>query len=468
VRTVRFVGLFCLCWVPLLACADPLSLARTSTTRMAQESCTPDPESLFSAEEMTRWSSEHRQKRALHFLRVGSVLAFYALFFSLGLNRHLKNAAERATGWLYGHPGLGRLGGRWPRVRQAVRVPEILFGDRQWLVVLLYALGFVLLFRLVFFPYLFYRTYWYELQTGLSNYTVGLWFLDYAKALCLGTVRYALMVFGIYGLLVRVGTRWWLFLWAGVSLGIFGWVYLVPYRQMVYQDFRPLEQGELRLRLENLVREQGLTLEEIHVVNASLRTQRVNAYVTGKGASRRIVLFDTLLDTFTPREITLILAHELVHWKEEEKMYPYLLFSATVFLVLFVVHRVLIRASRVRFFQFSGPADVAGLPLMLLTFFLLFMILRPANLCMKRSHELETDRKSLEMVCDPEAFVLAHTKLARLNHSEIDPHPLVVFLFYSHPPLLQRLALATCQGCGGERGSREPGVPETPCVDPGS
>jgi len=87
------------------------------------------------------------------------------------------------------------------------------------------------------------------------------------------------------------------------------------------------------------------------------------------------------------------------------------------------------------------------------------MFIRPVNLYVKRSRELETDRKSLVMLCDPEAFVQAHTKLARLNHKEIDPHPLVVYLFYSHPPFLQRAAVALCEGCGADPVSREDAPP---------
>jgi len=451
----RIVSLFCLLLASLFLRPAPAQGAGPRPGLRAQTSdasaCVPRPEDMFSREEMAQWSAHRRQKRLFHYFRAASGLAFYLLFFALGLNGRLQCAAERGAAFLYGRPGLVRLGHRWSWLPRLRKVPETLFSGRQWLVVLLYAIGFVLLVRLLFLPYTFYRTYWFEKAIGLSNYTAGLWFLDYAKSLVLGTLPYALMVFGIYGLMGRVGRRWWLWLWGGVSLAILAWVYVVPYRQMAFHDFRPLEPGEVRTRLEALAREQDLSLEDIYVVDASRRTNTVNAYVTGRGATRRIVLYDNLLKNFTPEEIAMIMAHEFVHWKEPDKKSEFLVFSATVFGILFLADRILVWGSRVRFFRFRGVADVAGLPLLLLTFSLLFMLIRPVNLYVRRHHELETDRKSLAMLCAPEAFVSAHVKLARFNNAEIEPHPFVVAMFYSHPPFLQRVALGTCESCPGQR-----------------
>jgi STE24 endopeptidase len=451
--TLGIPWLLCLLLFPSLAEAAPahaFAVTEDSSWKGPKEPCAADPRSYFSDEERRAWNEYQQQQRAFHLVATGSVFVFFSLFFSLGLNRRLKNIAEQGTRWVYSRGRLIRLGKRWPILGSLAKIPERLFGERQWLVVLLYGLGFVLLFRIVFFPYTFYWSYWFERQSGLSNYTLGLWFLDYGKSLLLGTVLYAFMIFGIYGLLARVGRRWWLLLWVGVSLAIFAWVYVVPYSRMVYNDFHPLEKGELRGRLEHLARDQGLQLDDIFVVDASRRTKKVNAYVTGEGNSRRIVLFDTLIESFTPREITLIMAHEIAHWKEPGKNLQYLLFSLTVLGLLFLADRVLQWGGHFRLFGYTSPRDVSSLPLLLLTFFLMFMILRPFNLYIKRTHELETDRMSLRMVCDPEAFVQAHVKLARLNHSEIDPKPLVVFLFYSHPPFLKRIEVALCENCQTE------------------
>jgi STE24 endopeptidase len=411
-----------------------------------------DPSTFFTEEEIATWKQYRQRKIWTHLIGLGSMLTFYLILIITGLNRSLQGMAERSATWCYENPFLVRIGRRWPLLARIVKIPEHLFGGRKWLEVLLYCVFFLFLIRLFFFPQHFYRTYWYDLRHGLSNYTLGLWLLDYAKGLSLGTLLFALMVFGIYGLMARVGSRWWLLLWAGVSVAIFGYVMIAPYGSHIYSDFRPLESGELRDRLDGLATRTGLELEDVLVVDASRRTKKVNAYLSGSGPSERIVLYDTLLETFTPREITMIMAHELAHWKKPDERRSYAIFSLTVFFVLALANFILKRGARIRRFHYASPKDVAGLPVLFLTFFVAFQILRPANLTWKRAREIEADRMSLELVCDPEAFISTHVKLAKLNYTDVDPHPLQVIFFASHPSFRERVEVALAVDC--EKGIR--------------
>jgi STE24 endopeptidase len=407
-----------------------------------------DPRTYFTDEEISAWKRYRLKKLWIHLIGLGSVLLFYSILIITGLNGTLRRVAERAANWCYTHPASIRIGERRPFLARMVKIPERLFGGRQWLEVLFYCVFFLFLIRLFFFPEQFYRSYWFDRQYGLSNYSLGLWIVDYIKALCLGTVLFSFMVFGIYGLIRRVPKLWWLLLWGGVSIAIFGYVAVAPYGEHIYSNFQPLEGGELRDRLESLADREGLQLEDILVVDASRRTKKVNAYLSGSGPSERIVLYDTLIEAFTPREITMILAHELAHWKEPDEKHSYAIFSLTVFCVLALASSVLKWGTRIRRFHYSSPTDVAGLPVLFLTFFLAFQILRPVNLSIKRAREAEADRQSIELVCDPEAFITTHVKLARLNHSYVDPHPLYVILFASHPPFLKRIQTALVADCG--------------------
>jgi len=409
-----------------------------------------DVNTYFSETEMAKWKRYRTQKIKFHFISMGSVVLFYFILFFLGVNRFIKKISVGVAQWCYTNPTFIKIGACQPLLQKIMKIPEKLFGGKQWLEVLTYCLFFLFLLRLFFFPYAFYRSYVYELQHGLSNYTLGLWFLDYVKSLWVTTPVLSLMVFGIYGLLTRIGSRWWLFLWAGVSIAIFGYVYIAPYRDLIYSEFRSLAPGELRARLERLATDQEVNLEDILVVDASRRTKKVNAYVKGSGPSKRMILTDTLLEQFTPREITMIVAHELSHWKEPHKKLPYLIFSITVFFILFLANRILEWGTRFRVFHYSSPTDVAGLPMLFLTFFIIFQIIRPVNLYWKRNHELETDRQSIEMVCDPEAFIQVHVKLARLNYTDVRPHPLTVLLFASHPPFSERIRTAQMTDCRPE------------------
>ncbi len=401
----------------------------------------------FTEEETTAWKRYRHEKMWGHLIGLGSILLFYVLLILTGLNRSLKEFAERTATWCYQNPSLIRAGRRWPLLAAMTRIPERLFGGKQWLVILLYCVFFLFLLRLFFFPQRFYRSYWHDLQHGLSNITLGLWLLDYVKALCISTLLFTLMVFGIYGLIHRVGWKWWLLLWAGVSVAIFGYVVIAPYESHMYSRFEPLEKGELRDRLEALAARTGLQLEDVLVVDASRRTKKVNAYLSGAGPSERIVLYDTLLESFTPREITMVMAHELAHWKQPEEKRSYLLFSLTVFCVLGLAHVILQAGTRFRRLHYSSLRDVAGLPVLFLTFFVAFQILRPLNLTLKRAREVEADRVSLELFCDPEAFITTHVKLSRLNRANVDPHPLYVAFFGSHPPFLDRVETALRTEC---------------------
>jgi STE24 endopeptidase len=406
-----------------------------------------DPRSYFTEEEMSAWKRYRMKRLWIHLIALGSVLIFYSILILPGLNGTLKRVAEGAARWCYTHPALLRIGKRFPFLARVVKIPERLFGGRQWLEVLFYCVFFLFLIRLFFFPEQFYRSYWFDRQYGLSNYSLSLWIFDYVKALCLGTLLFSLMVFGIYGLIRRVPRWWWLLLWGGVSIAIFGYVAIAPYGEHIYSNFQPLERGELRDRLESLADREGLELEDILVVDASRRTKKVNAYLSGSGPSKRIVLFDTLVEAFTPREITMILAHELAHWKDPDDKRSYAIFSLTVFCVLALASSVLKWGTRIRRLHYSSPTDVAGLPVLFLTFFVVFQVLHPVNLAIKRAREAEADRQSIELVCDPEAFITTHVKLARLNHSYVDPPPLYVILFSSHPPFLKRIQTALNSDC---------------------
>lgn len=444
-------GFTVVCLCPWLTKPPPAFSSADESSSLQRENpegrASIDPKDFFTIDEMAKWKRYRLQKLWLHLIGLGSLLAFYFLFLLFGFNRILKEIALRLAGACSDSRLLCRTGNRFPALRTLAKLPERIFGGQEGLVVLAYTGLFVLVIRLVFFPQSFAQTFWFEHHYGLSTTSIALWLFDYAKSLLLGTIVLSFMVFGIYGLLNRVGDRWWLLLWAGVSVGIVGYAYIAPYRAHLYSNFHPLESGELRGRLEELAERQGVQIEDILVVDASRRTKKVNAYFTGSGATRRIVLFDTLVEQFTPREIVLILAHELAHRSQGGETLSYLIFSLTAFMVLSLANQALRRGSRMDRLHYSSPRDVAGLPVLFLTFFLAFEILRPANCVWKRARELEADRRSLEMVCDPDAFLGIHVKLSRLNYSDVTPHPLVVFLFYSHPPFLQRAELAQSVDC---------------------
>lgn len=406
---------------------------------------------FFSDAEMLRWKQYHTGKLLLHLVSIGSVAIFYAAFLLLGLNKFLKDLTHRILKGCSESSGLQRLAFRFPVLARLVKAPNRIYGTDEGVSTLLYTILFMLLLRLVFLPQSFLGSFVLEHHEGVSTIRPLLWFADYAKSLLVGTAAMSCMVFGIYGLIRRSGKNWWLFVWAGLCVGILGYAYLAPFRAHLYSDFRPLPPGELRSRVEALARGQGMEVREILVVNASVRTRKANAYLTGAGPTRRIVLYDTLVDQFTPREIAMILAHELSHDAQASRGEDYLAFSLTAFAILFAAQFFLRRGRRIRRLHYDQLGDVAGLPVLLLVFLVAFEVLNPIHLASKRADEIRADRKSLEILCDPEAFVSAHVKLARINHTDVAPHPLAVLLYASHPPFLRRIETALTTPCAEER-----------------
>lgn len=406
---------------------------------------------FFSDAEMIRWKQYHTQKLLLHLVSLGSVAIFYIGFLLLGLNKFLKDLTLRILEGCSKSSALQRLVFRFPVLARLAGAPNRIYGTDEGGQILVYTILFVFLLGLVFLPQSFLGSFVLEHHEGVSTIRPLLWFADYVKSLLAGTAAMSCMVFGIYGLIRRSGKNWWLFVWAGLCVGILGYAYVAPFRAHLYSDFRPLPPGELRSRVEALARGQGMETCEILVVNASVRTRKANAYLTGAGPSRRIVLYDTLVDQFTPREIAMILAHELSHDAQASKGRDYLAFSLTAFVILFAAQFFLRRGPRIRRFHYSHPGDVAGLPVLLLVFLVAFEVLNPIHLASKRADEIRADRKSLEILCDPEAFVSAHVKLARINHSDVNPHPLAVLLYASHPPFLRRVETARSAPCAAEK-----------------
>jgi len=444
---ILFFLIFSTLWFPLVDEAGQALNAGTIKKGADETSARFNPADYFTEEEMETWKSYQQRKLWQHLISLGAFVSFYLFLILTGFNRSIKNLARKSTTWCYENPGLSRIGTRLPLLKKIAKTPEILFGGQQGVTVIFYCLIFIFLLRMFFFPYSFYRSYYFELQHGLSNYSLGLWFLDYIKGLITSTPAMAMMVFGIYGLINRAGSKWWLFLWVSVSILAMGYTYLAPYKRHIYNRFESLENGELRQKIESLMTEQGIPIDDILVVDASKRSKRVNAYFEGVGNSQRIVLYDNLVDQFTPREISMILAHEAAHWKKPHKNLSYLLFSVTLFCILGMANKILHWGTRIRRLHYSAPLDIAGLPVLLFTFFLMFQIIRPFNLYKTRINERDADRQAFEMVCDPQAFIDMQVKLMRLNHLDINPHPLIVTLFYSHPPFMERVETALKIDC---------------------
>lgn len=306
-------------------------------------------------------------------------------------------------------------------------------------------LGIVLLvlagaYRLVTLPLHWLGGYWLPRRFGLLHQPFRRWLWDAVKAALIGGTLGLLAVLIIYALL-RVTLWWWLwgaaiFLAGYALLALVAPIWLVP----LFYRLTPLPDGELLTRLLALARRVGVPVSGVFVVDQSRKSRTANAAVTGLGRTRRILLFDTLLDEFTAEEVEAVLAHELAHQLHGDIRRGLLVQGALTLVTFWIADRALRLGAG--WLGLDGPADIAGLPLFGLILMLVSLAALPVANGWSRRVEWQADRFALQTIPDPRAFIRSMERLATLNLAEREPHRLEEFFLYSHPAIERRIAHA--------------------------
>ena len=281
---------------------------------------------------------------------------------------------------------------------------------------------------------------------GMSNLTRAAWLQEKGITLGIKLITEAIVIVGLYLLLIWFPRTWWLFAALGGTLLATIFVYLMPLViSPLYNDFTPLAETEWRdqqPRVQALIDKAGVPVQEILVMNASRQSNHTNAYFTGFGSSRRIVLYDTLLKKHTPDEIESVLAHEFGHWQHDHIVKGLALGTIAALLGLFLLDRLLAFACGRAPWQLQSKADPAGLPLILLAMSLGAWAALPVQNVVSRHFERQADQVALDLAKQPKAFIDCEIKMARDNLGNVAPTPWNVWLFASHPPVVERIRMA--------------------------
>jgi len=269
------------------------------------------------------------------------------------------------------------------------------------------------------------------------------WVVDQLKGLAISVPLGLVMVELLYWALRATGAAWWL--WAASGMLVFSVLLanLAPTVIMpLFNKFVPLgeEHADLAARLMKLAENAHAKVQGVYKFDMSRRTKSANAALTGIGNTRRIILGDTLIDEFTDDEIETVLAHELGH--HVHKDIPLLMGFGTIITLVGLYLASLALDWAVTAFGFSGPSDPAALPALVLVLGAFGLVTMPLENAVSRWREQLADQYSLESTGKNRAFASAFIRLANQNLSEIDPEAWVVFLFYDHPPLGRRVAMA--------------------------
>ena len=289
-------------------------------------------------------------------------------------------------------------------------------------------------------PFSLYATFVIEERFGFNKTTLKTYVSDLGKGLVLAILLGAPLLAGILAFFQYAGAGAWLYCWTAVTIYMLFIQFIAPTWIMpLFNKFSPLEEGELRERIFAYAQSIRYPLANVFVMDGSKRSGKSNAFFTGFGKNKRIVLFDTLIEQHTVEELLAVLAHEMGHYKKKHILQGMLIAvfqTGVMFFLLsfFVSYQGLFDA-----FFLEQTSVYAGLIFFGMLYTPLDFFLGILSQMRSRKNEFQADRFSVETTRNPFAMKDALKKLAVHNLSNLVPHPFYVFLNYSHPPVLKRV-----------------------------
>jgi STE24 endopeptidase len=289
-------------------------------------------------------------------------------------------------------------------------------------------------------PFDWYHAFVIEEKYGFNTKTFRTWASDLVKSFCLTMIMGGTLAALLLLIVKAGGTLWWIWAW----LVFFAFQVLISaiYPTVIapiFNRFTPLEDGELAAAIERFAEPQGLSVKGLYQMDASKRTRHTNAFLAGLGRTKRIVLFDSLLQSHENDEIVAILAHEVGHLKGGHIKKSLILMGGAALIFFYLTFQLMRQDILYDSFAFSENPAYVGLFLVFVLWAPLQFFLSPLGLAISRSFERGADRYACTTLGDPAALTNALKKMARDNLSNLQPHPLFVWFNYSHPPLVERL-----------------------------
>jgi len=327
----------------------------------------------------------------------------------------------------------------------------ILSGILPWLAASLVQVNF-LIAGLVFFaviglvevsmglPFDYYHSFVLEERYGFNTKTLKIWLSDLIKSMLVVIIIGTFLLCTLLLMVKYAGHNWWIWAWA-IFL-CFQLLMTVLYPTIIaplFNKFTPLEDSELKDSIKRLAKEEGLNVGGIYQMDATRRTRHTNAYFSGLGRAKRIVLFDSLIQSHSQDEILAILAHEVGHLKKNHIKKQLIIIAFVSLLLFFMASKLLTWNVIYESFGFSNMPCYVGLFLVGILWEPVNFFISPIGMAISRRFEREADFYSLGIVKTAKPLTTALKKMAKENLSNLRPHPIYVCFNYSHPPLLQRI-----------------------------
>ncbi len=398
-RNILLIGLFLFSVVSISAAQDN-SKSKEQTTRVVEVPAMSEKAIQYYKSGCVLWV-------------VDTILGFLipALFLFTGFSARIRNWAQR-------------IGRKW------------------FFIIAIYILIFTILNFLIYLPISYYEDFVRQHAYGLSNQTFAKWFTDALKGLTVSIVVGVLFLWIPYLLLKKSPKRWWLY--TGIlSIPFFSLAILIApiWIDPLFNKFGPMNDKALEAKILALADKAGIQGSRVYEVNKSVDTKTVNAYVTGFGNTKRIVLWDTILTKLKERELMTVMGHEMGHYVLGHVPKSIFFFSFVTIVLLYAAYRVaggMIQKYR-NLFGFNELSDVASLPLILLLINIFGFVITPGLFAFTRHQEHEADRFGLEITKDNYAAANAFVRLQEENLSNPRPGLIMKLWRWTHPTLGERI-----------------------------
>jgi STE24 endopeptidase len=289
-------------------------------------------------------------------------------------------------------------------------------------------------------PFSLYSTFKIENKYGFNTMTPKLWLTDFLKSLLLSTV--------LTGFLVSVGLwiiqlspqYWWIWVWIFFLFFSLFMMYISPYViEPLFNKFTPIQETGIEDRIKNLMQKANIRVSRVFKMDASKRSRHTNAYFTGIGGVKRIILYDTLLEKMNHEEILAVLSHEAGHWKKKHVLKMIVAAEILSFAGMYISFRILQTDFLTNLFEIQQGTFFAKLVVLGFIGGIISFPFVPLNSSISRRFEREADRFACELTKNSEALASSLIKLSKDNLSNLYPHPFYASFYYSHPPVVQRI-----------------------------
>lgn len=303
-----------------------------------------------------------------------------------------------------------------------------------------YLLVILIFYYLLSLPLNFYSGFSLEHKFNLSKQKAGDWWMDQLKSASLAYIISLILILVFYWVLAKF-SQWWLvvsifWIFFSIVLAKLTPILIIP----LFFKYKKLEDETLRQRILSLASKMQVKLLDVFEIDFSKKTLKANAAFTGMGKTKRVLLADTLRDKYSYDEVEVILAHEFAHYRLKHILKLIFLNSLITLALFYLIFKTNFYVLGI--FKLNSLSQIASLPLVFLYFIIFGLITQPLGAFISRRYELEADKLALKITGSKEAFISMMEKLAAQNLSDRNPHPLIKFFFFDHPPIDERIKIA--------------------------